>query len=347
MSIIFLEDWNYIDGKLDEKYYVWDNAWNFISDDILNPFGQAYTQRAAFSGGSQRYLRANWAKSTHHSLWDVWFYPTDPCTGTYHILAMGNSGSSNFPVYPEVKVQIEGNILRIRQRTGITNHADYISGEIRHNRWHYLELEYYHNNSGFMQAWLNGQFLQRGEGDMYYDGNPQNCLCYFGQDGYESYVSVYFGPVFVIDMDTAPNNTSPIGISRAHRLIATAAGNYTQWDVSGETDNYAALNDQTVEDDYVYTSVSGEIDTYVMEDIDTEVTVVAVKPDVRAKDDGTSKNIGTVFRSNDGTDFISGEQDLSASQSWYQNYYQTNPSGEISWTPADLNSGEWGIQLTY
>lgn len=348
MSVIWLEDWNYIGGKLGEKYYVYSSSYNQISDTVPNPFGQPYTHRASYNASGVYYAQTDWGSASHHVLIGGWFYPTVPEHGNSGIIQIGNSGGYSWPNYGEVWMLIQGGWLRFAQRNSITGYYTVASGELYGlNTWNYLEIEHYHNNSGFCQAWLNGKFLGRYNGDMYYDSNPHNTILWRGQSFSGSQAPIYYGPFFVIDMLTAPNNTSPIGPSRAHRLIATAAGNYTQWDVSGETDNYAALNDQTVEDDYVYTSVSGEIDTYVMQDIDPNVTLLAVKPDFRAKDDGTSKNIGTVFRSNDGTDFISGEQDLSPTQAWYDNYYQTNPSGEIAWTPADLNSGEWGIQLTY
>ena len=346
MTVILLESLQNLYDELGEKGFVENTGVSYLTTNIKGPYGEKYVHYSYRSAQGTLFTTFNLNFKSNHIGAGCWFYATNDGGTNQPFFSLNSIYDGNYPSTYQVGAEWYNDLFVMRYRTGLTNYtAVCYRGGMEINRWYYVEFEFYRNASGWLKAWIDGQYVGSffGDTEYYWWETPTHVML----KSNDEYNTAYHGPFWVLDLSAQPHNTMPLGMKRVRSIVASGAGNYTQWDVSGESNNYDAVNDEPVNDNRVETSVSGEYDTYVMEDISPSDEVLAVQCNISARKSGVGESaIKTVFRSAGGEDFeMSGEHWLNQSYQYFRTIYDNNPSGEISWTATDFISGEWGIKL--
>lgn len=153
--------------------------------------------------------------------------------------------------------------------------------------------------------------------------------------------------LYVLDGTGSVNNTF-LGDCRVDALFPSGAGNYTQLTPSAGS-NYAAVDEkaQNGDTDYVESGTVSQKDSYAYGDLATStgsVFGVQLVPFARKTDAGTRSIKGLARLSS--TDVLdSTDKTLSSSYAYYPDVRETKPGGG-SWAISDVNSAEFGVQVT-
>lgn len=352
MTVIFVESWQNMSGELDNKHFC-DNdpgIYSKLDYNVKGPFNEKYTFRSTSSSSTLMTI----AKLTYpagHIGMGFWFRATSDQNTNAPFIRLCSMYNSNFYGVYVFGVRLEvstygGIVYEVMNETNVASYTPRIRRDgLKLNKWYYGELEVKHADSGWIKAWLNGQFIGQFIGDTaYYTWETPTHILLSSNDTGEPF---NIGPIWVLDLSAEPHNTMPLGIKRVQNLVASAAGSNTDWDVSGEASNYDAVNDDPLDTDMISSSTPGEYDTYQFQDIDPSQEVLACQLNLLGTKTGVgSRSVKTAFRSDAGEMFdMSGEHFLNLGYHWYKTTYNTNPSGEIAWTATDLISGEWGLKL--
>lgn len=138
--------------------------------------------------------------------------------------------------------------------------------------------------------------------------------------------------------------------SKVELLIPTDDGTTTNWTNTGGGTNAAdvsVISDSTdnVDDDYVYTSTSGHIDSYVYPTIATDSIVKAIAIDYRAtKTDAPARSVKSIHSG--GASSPGTVRTLTNAYTWYQDVFETTDGSSTAWTQASIDSATFGIEDT-
>lgn len=158
--------------------------------------------------------------------------------------------------------------------------------------------------------------------------------------------NAYFDDMYVCnDTGAAPYNTF-LGDVRINTLVPIAAGSSTQFTPSTGA-NYTTVDELPYSaSDYVSSGTVGNRDTYTMSDLPASTgTILAVQTNVIArKNDAGSisakDTLVTAATNYYGSTVIMGPSDQSLTT-----LYTTNPNTGLSWTQADVNGIEAGVEV--
>jgi len=139
-----------------------------------------------------------------------------------------------------------------------------------------------------------------------------------------------------------------LGNPDIEELRPNANGTYAEWAVNGTSENFAAVNETSADDDttYVYTSTQNNRDAYNLTDttIPGGSTINNVTIFIRArKAVSAGTNIQILTRTYD-TDYFSANIGLSTSYANYSQNYTNNPNTSAAWTIAEINALQAGVK---
>lgn len=155
-----------------------------------------------------------------------------------------------------------------------------------------------------------------------------------------------FDDVYILD-DTGATNTTFLGDVRAVTLRPNAPGTDTQLTPTGSATNWQNVDETTYSTtDYNASAVVGQRDTYALTDMPLgSTTIHAIQTNIiAAKSDTTTANARTPIRTG-GSLYYGTTKSLSTSYLTHSDIHQQNPNTTASWTEADVNNLEAGMEV--
>lgn len=154
------------------------------------------------------------------------------------------------------------------------------------------------------------------------------------------------GDLYILDGGGASLNDFQ-GESRMLLMVPNASGNYTQWTVSGATNNFQAVDETDPNDDTDYnsTSTTGNKDTFGFTNLPTSGAVVCATTALYSRrDDAGPRQIRELCRSG-GSDFSGVTQTIQSTYAFYAEARLVDPNTGSTWTQGNLESAEFGYEL--
>ena len=155
-----------------------------------------------------------------------------------------------------------------------------------------------------------------------------------------------FDDLYCLDASGSTNNTF-LGVKQVVTLYPSAAGDSAQWTPSSGA-NYAAVDEESMDDDatYIQTSGGADLDLYHYADLIGAggVSGVQINTDARRTNPNNTMNLYQASK------LSATESDGSVAAVAEDTYttktriMETDPTG-AAWTPANLNSTQFGVKL--
>ena len=212
------------------------------------------------------------------------------------------------------------------------------------NTWNYIEIKMTIASSG-------GGFEVRVNETVWvtYTGNTQsssnanaNTLQLKGRYAHCAYMDIY-----MCDGTGSRNNTY-LGDCRIDTVRPSAAGTYTQMTPQGNANNYANVNDTTLDSDTTYntSNTAGAIDSFTCGALTAITgTIFGVQANVAAdKDDAGARTVAATTRVSS-TDYVGATQSVSMSYAYYKQIWEQNPYASANWTASQINASEFGYKV--
>ena len=195
------------------------------------------------------------------------------------------------------------------------------------------------DSGGIIQVKLNGSLEIDYTGDTKPGADTTFDLVSFGF--YTSYNAYFYLDDVVID------DANWIGNSQIQGLVASEAGNSTQWTPSAGA-NFGCVDEVPPSDsDYVSTNTDGHLDLYTFSDLQGAVDAVkSVQVQARMLKEGSpTPQKGQLAVRSGGANYVSGSKVLPiASPRAVCNLWETNPATSAAWTTTGVNGAEFGIK---
>lgn len=218
------------------------------------------------------------------------------------------------------------------------------TGAITPGAWHYIEIEARltsGSRSGYVKLYVDGVEI--------YDSGTQNIestsFDFYGillaaREGYTGTDDDYpaFDDVYVIEVDGSIH-TGPLGSVVIERHAVTADTAQKDWSPSVGTDNFALVDEITVDDtDYVESNATGNIDEYEMTDSISgrgdPLGLVVEAEGLETTANGNILHVGV----NDGTTADETNHAVDTISTVMRHYLSDNPSSGAALTAADLDT---------
>lgn len=159
---------------------------------------------------------------------------------------------------------------------------------------------------------------------------------------------LYFNDLYVIDPGTAPNTTF-LGDVRVDAYYPTADGASSQWAPTPSGAHYATVDETAPSGtDYIAADVAGYIDLFAGQDLAVDPGAggfFAVQVCAAAiKTDAGSRQLKTLVRRSS-TNYAGTAKDVSETEKYITNQWDTDPSTAAAWTKAGFDAAEFGVEL--
>lgn len=154
----------------------------------------------------------------------------------------------------------------------------------------------------------------------------------------------YFDDIYIADGTAGVNDF--LGDVKVTTLFPTSDGNATTFTPSTGSDNYAMVDEASLDSDTTYnaSSTADQIDTFGLTD-STATSILGVQEFIVArKDDAGARTIATVCRSN-GTDNVGATESPGTTYVVYRTIREVDPNTSAAWTVNGLNSAEFGYKV--
>lgn len=218
----------------------------------------------------------------------------------------------------------------------------------RPGTWNYIEVSGTCSASATVTVRLNGVVVVTATAvNTITTGNSfASLICLSVQGG-----GLSFDDVYICDGVAAahgPANNSFLGDIAVFAAFPNADGTYATWTPTAGS-NFTCVDSRVYSDStYVSTATAGNIDSYTFP---TTLAASGAIPGVQLnvttrKDDGGSHVLAPFYRGGS-TDYPQTGADLNVTNS-YQNaqcQFDYNPNGNVAWTAAAVNAGEFGQKL--
>jgi len=294
----------------------------------------------ASTGGGTQYIVKNLDQQAH---WIVGFaIKSSSWSSAFRFFGWADS-TPQFQT--EIGCDGGGHLRLTRNNTTIATGTTVLSASV----WYFIELDLTINSStGAYTLRINGTNELTATGaNTQSSGNAWADRFYLGDFSPGAGETLDICDLYVFDATGSANNALR-GDSRVDAIFPSGAGNYTQWTPSAGS-NYAAVDEKAANDDtdYVESSTVSQKDSYAFGDLSSSTgTVAGVQLCMYAKktDAGTRSIKGLARLSS--TDVLdSTDKTLSTSYAYYLDTRETKPGGG-SWAISDVNSAEFGVQVT-
>ena len=210
--------------------------------------------------------------------------------------------------------------------------------------WYYIETKLVVGTSGTVEVHLNGVAEITSTTGNFGTTNVDTINVKGNGSGTGATASL-FDDLYCVDTSgSSPRNTF-LGDVRVETIYPTADGAHTAWTPNSGTTHFSRVDEAQADGDttYVSDSTPGDLDTYVMGDIDTAATVFGVQTNLYArKDDANTRQIAPVVRQS-GSDNVGATVTLSSTYVDYTQIYNQDPTA-ADWTPTTVNADEFGVK---
>ena len=154
---------------------------------------------------------------------------------------------------------------------------------------------------------------------------------------------------FYLLNSTGTTNTTFLGAMRIHTLVPNGNGASLQFTGSdgNQADNYQLVDELPFSaSDYVASSVSGQRDTYLFDNLTAGFhQVAALQSNVVAqKNTAGAVLLKSALRSS-GTVYYGASRSLGTSSQTYSDIFETSPATSLGWTSAEINNLEGGMEI--
>lgn len=209
--------------------------------------------------------------------------------------------------------------------------------------WMYVEFKFViHNTTGSYILKVNGQELLNRSGiDTYHTGDV----------GVDEFHFDYKGGGFYIDIDDVYVHSDFLGDSRVDDIHPDGDGASSQFTpVPGVTDNYVEVDDDDTPDDdatYVQSATTTDQDLYTYTNLAALGTIHAVQMNVTCREtDGSDFNIEQLVRLS-GTTYDEAPSAIAGeTYETLARVMEVDPNTTAAWVVANINSGEFGFEVT-
>lgn len=266
---------------------------------------------------------------------ETFFYLSDPI---YHQLSLRRSQDGSLSVYREDVVPT----LLGTSPPGVT----------QTNEWSYIEFKATIDPAaGAVAVRVNGIDVLVLAGIKTKSGmSGSNGVSGFTFNGGISQFNYYVDDLYALDATGALNNDF-LGDCRVEYLAPIGPGAHQDWSLVGAPSHWQAIDDGSTPDDdatYIHTATVGQIDTeqYAPTGLPAG-SIFGVQLNVYArKTDSGFREVVPIVR-HGGVDYAGMTQAPSfASYRYLMQLYETNPGTSVPWTIADVNTDQYGVQLS-
>ena len=175
-----------------------------------------------------------------------------------------------------------------------------------------------------------------------------------GSDGWDSFSirigsmssRIYLDDIYVLDTSGTTNNDY-LGAVVVEGLVPTAEGTAADWGSQGNTNNALNVGD-TSDSTYNKSDTNGNQDLYVFEDLaEIDGTIYGVQLNSQlAMNAVGSRTVKTQYRDPDTTVVDLESHALTSTIiDGYAKVLEENPNSSTAWTVADIDDGEFGIEV--
>jgi hypothetical protein len=156
-----------------------------------------------------------------------------------------------------------------------------------------------------------------------------------------------FDDLYVLD-GTGTVNNDFLGDVRVQTLYASSDGSNSQLTPSTGTTHYNLVNEATPDTtSYVSSSTAGQKDTYQFQDLASNTkNVFGVEITNYAHKDAAGPAAFSNIARVGATDYVQTAQPLSTSWTANRDLLEINPATGLPWAPSDINSAEFGVQVS-
>lgn len=156
--------------------------------------------------------------------------------------------------------------------------------------------------------------------------------------------TLWFDDLYVLN-NIAPNN-SFLGDVTIYPIYPSGTGTYSQWSVTGTATNWEAVDEAPPNTtDYVYSSGTGTVDTYVYESLPSALTTVhGLQADLYA---GMGTGWGRIVSPIAYSGTAASGTMMYLGQGWAYHYedYDVDPVDSNTWTVDKVNDHEFGVKV--
>ncbi len=235
-------------------------------------------------------------------------------------------------------------------RGGYTTPLGSTARQLRLNAYQFIEFKtLIHGSAGTAEVRVNGEvWLSLSSLNTQRTGNATAGFFAMGRwAGYGDSRQERFSDLYICDSTGSRNNDFK-GDRRVVRRMAAGAGSSTQFTPSAGA-NYACVNQNPDDGDstYVQDGTVGHKDFYTIVALPsgaTDVDAVAVTHRAR-KTDASARSFAAAIKSSS-SEVFGADQALSLDYLNYTTIFEADPNGPADWTPAAVNSAEFGQKLT-
>ena len=208
------------------------------------------------------------------------------------------------------------------------------------NVWRYIELKF-NPTTGAVTVKVDGVVALTGT--LPVSANIGSLTFHDLPNGY----GIVSDDVYMLDI-TGTKNNDFLGDVRVQLLLPNADGSNTAMTPSSGTAHYSLVNEASPNTtNYVSSAVAGTKDSYQFQDLAaTTAKVYGVEVTNYAHKDATGNVSIANMAKVAGTEYLSAAKGLSASWTANIDTLETNPATGQPWAPADVNSAEFGIQVS-
>ena len=210
------------------------------------------------------------------------------------------------------------------------------------NVWRYIEMQYV-PATGAVTVRVDG--VSAVSGTVPTTANVSSII--LKGPGYLIFDYDFYDDLYVLD-SSGTTNTTWLGDVRVQTLYPNADGANSALTPSTGTAHAVLVDEPTPNTtDYVSSSTPGAKDTYQFQDLNSNTAGVygLEVTNYSHKDAAGPGSMANVVRSG-GTDYTQPAQPLSASWTANKDLLNTNPATSAPWTVSDVNSAEFGVEVS-
>ncbi len=245
--------------------------------------------------------------------------------------------------------------LQIERRTGSSSWEALNTSSVVNliDGWHFIELKWVsHVSAGAYEVRVNGVNVMSASGID--TSNGWTSEVGVGGAGFIGFGSLtvdngyFLDDVYICDGTGATNNNF-LGDSQVLTGYPDEDGTYLQWTALGTGEHQSEIDENPPDDDitYIFDSVSGRIDTFDFDPVDTNGGVIrGVQLNISAtKTDAGAQNIQGYNISGVTEDAGTSKPLGSGEYTYYREIWPEDPNTSATWVEANLNNAEFGVKI--
>lgn len=264
------------------------------------------------------------------------------------IIAFSHAYESSSVGYPDIIIRLDGSSLKAQKQLASTTYttiAQSVSGVIKLNTWHYVEVKCrIHETLGVVVIKVDGREVINFSGDTRYstDAEETACILIKGRDTTNADYTWWDDMYMLTDSGEAP--TDFLGDCMVDTIYPNGAGTYTEMTPSSG-ENWECVNEIIIDDTDYVTGELGQKDSYVYQDVSGESTIHGVQLITVDKISEGSIIYKKPLLSIYGNDYSGEESSVGGVKNIDTEQFGVDPeSGEV-WTSVKINKYEFGTKI--